>query len=170
MASLLIRPIWYDTFYSSTADTLVYKIMLEGETIFSGKAVKYPDAERVEININKICRNYLESDIAEMLDVMPDVRESENNRLSQRTFNLYVNDVNVMDYMFYLDYSYDWTKGMSGEINVSAPINGHYVPGMMRLQTTRTTRAAAVSSVYTECCAGPILDDDDYLGYTTQVA
>lgn len=170
MPSLITRPIWQDTYYSSTADTLVYRIELEGETIYTGKAIKYPEAENVRININKVCRNYLESDIAEELEIMPDIRESVNNRYSQRRFNLFVDNVNVMDYQFYQDYSYGWEHNSLGVNVVSKPITGHYAPGMLRMQTTRTSSSTSgASSVYTECDAGEIADVDDYLGYTTEV-
>ena len=170
MASIISRPIWKDTYYTTSANTAVYKIMLNGETIYTGKAVKYPDADNLSINVNKICRNYLSSDIRTMLNAMPDVRESEDNRDSQRIFNLYVNDVNVQDYQFYLDYSYTDDMPVSGTVVVSNPINGHYVTGMLRMQTTRTTSTSyGASSVYTECDMGDIYDDDDLLGYTKQV-
>ena len=173
MATRITNPIWKDTYYTTTADSASYKILLDGETIYTGKAVKYPDAETMQINVNKICRNYLTSDIAYLLRVMPDVRESESNSGSQKTFSLYVNDVNVQDYQFYLDYSYTDEMATSGAVVVSKPINGHYVPGMLRMQTTRTSLSADTemvhSSVYTEADMGDIYDDDDYLGYETQV-
>lgn len=171
MSSLITRPIWQDLYWSTDADVVNYRIELDGENIYTGKAYKYPDADRVRININKICRNYLESDIAEMLLEMPDRRETLYNRLSQRVFNLYADDEHVADYQLYLDYSYDWSHSMSGPAYVSKPINGHYVPGMLRMETIRYTSltTASASTVATECSCGEIEDDDDYLGYTKQV-
>ena len=59
MATLTTAPIWKDTYYTTTAATANYSILLNGGIIFSGKAVRYPDAENLKININKVCRNYL---------------------------------------------------------------------------------------------------------------
>jgi len=166
MASITYSPIWKDVNYTSTASSVVYRIQLDGNVIYSGRAVKYPGEQYLKININKICRNYLESDIATLLSTLPSTLTRENHIYGQKLFNLYVNNVNVQDYMFYQDYSYNTDKAVQGSVNVSSPINGHYVPGMMRLRTTRVT--SSTPTLYTEgYVAGT--DDTNLLGYTKQV-
>lgn len=160
-------PIWRDTYYTSTASSVVYRIELDGETIYSGKAVRYPSAQNLKINVNKVCSNYLSSDIDTLLTTMPSTATVQTHPYEQRTFKLYVEDVNVQDYMFYQDYSYNTDKPITGYTIVSNPINGHYVPGMLRLRTTRVTSASP--TVQTRGYTGEPSTPDAAYGYTTQV-
>lgn len=165
MATLYTNPVWRNTYYTTSSSSAKYSITLDGETIFSGKAVKYPGADNLKINIDKVCRNYLESDIASLLSSMPASDSSLSQGKAQRTFKLYVGGSNVADYRFYQDYSYTTEKNVTGtSINVSKPINGHYIPGMLKLRTIRTSNAST-SSVTTTGNAG----SGSGLGYTTQV-
>lgn len=167
MALTTYGPIWKDVNYTTTASSVVYRIQLDGNVIYSGKAVKYPGAQYLKINVNKVCRNYLSSDIDNLLDELPGNITRQYHYNEQRTFKLYVNDVNVQDYMFYQDYSYNTDKATTGNVIISSPINGHYVPGMMRLRTTRITSNSPI--VYTEGYIGNPSIQDEYFGYTTQV-
>lgn len=138
---MIFNPIWKDTYYVSTADTLNYRILLEGDEIYAGKAVKYPDADEMFINVNKICSNYLESDIEVLLNLMPDSSTAITQNQAQRQFDFEVNDAVVETYVFYNDWSYSDDVEVTGSsIYLSNPINGHYVPGMLRLLTQRWTK------------------------------
>ena len=157
----ITAPIWKDTYYTTTADTVNYSIMLDGETIFTGKGVKYPGADDMQLNINKICRNYLECDIAALLTTMPSSNTNLDHPNAQRTFNFYTGSTKVNDYVFYQDYSYTDDKPTTGSsIVVSNPINGHFVSGMLKVRTYRGT-----SSYYTTGSAS----SSTGLGYTTRV-
>lgn len=157
----ITAPIWKDTYYSTTAASVNYSIRLNGETIFTGKAVRYPGADEMFINVNKICRNYLECDIAELLEEMPSSNTNLNHPHAQRTFNFYTGSSKINDYVFYQDYSYTNDKPATGSsIVVSNPINGHFVPGMLKVRTYRGN-----SSYYTTGSAS----SSTGLGYTTRV-
>lgn len=157
----ITAPIWKDTYYTTTANTVNYSIRLDGETIFTGKGVKYPGADDMQLNINKICRNYLECDIAGLLETMPSSNTNLDHPNAQRTFNFYTGSTKVNDYVFYQDYSYTNDKPTTGSsIIVSSPINGHYVSGMLKVRTYRGT-----SSYYTTGSAS----SSTGLGYTTRV-
>lgn len=157
----ITAPIWKDTYYTTTADTVNYSIGLDGETIFTGKGVKYPGADDMQLNINKICRNYLECDIAGLLETMPSSNTNLDHPNAQRTFNFYTGSTKVNDYVFYQDYSYTNDKPATGSsIIVSNPINGRYVSGMLKVRTYRGT-----SSYYTTGSAS----SSTGLGYTTRV-
>lgn len=131
-------PVWQDTYYTTSASPTTYRITLDGRTIFSGKAVKYPGADTLQINVNRICQNYLESDIAEILSLMPQDDWYTLHPEAQRVFNFYVDDTLVEEYIFYQDYSYTYDMPVSGSaIVVSKPINNHFVPGMVKLRTFR---------------------------------
>ena len=165
MPTLYTNPIWKDTYYTSSAASARYRILMDGETIFSGKAVKYPDADNLEINLNKVCRNYLETDILSLVTSLPTNNSTIQNPDAQKTFNLYVGDTNVADYRFYQDWSYNTRKNVTGtSINVSEPINGHFVPGMLKLRTYRNSTSSS-STVSTTGNTGA----SSGLGYTTQV-
>lgn len=157
----ITAPIWKDTYYTTTAASVNYSIKLAGETIFTGKAVRYPGADDMDININKICRNYLESDIATLLESMPSSNTNQDHPYSERTFSFYTGSTKVNDYVFYQDYSYTNDKPTTGSsIVVSNPINGHFVPGMLKVRTYRGN-----SSVYSTGSAS----SSTGLGYTTRV-
>ena len=157
----ITAPIWKDTYYTTTANTVNYSIRLDGETIFTGKGVKYPGADDMQLNINKICRNYLECDIAGLLETMPSSNTNLDHPNAQRTFNFYTGSTKVNDYVFYQDYSYTNDKPTTGSsIIVSNPINGHFVSGMLKVRTYRGT-----SSYYTTGSAS----SSTGLGYTTRV-
>lgn len=157
----ITAPIWKDTYYSTTAASVNYSIRLDGETIFTGKGVKYPGADDMQLNINKICRNYLECDIAGLLETMPSSNTNLDHPNAQRTFNFYTGSTKVNDYVFYQDYSYTDDKPTTGSsIIVSNPINGHFVPGMLKVRTYRGN-----SSYYTTGSAS----SSTGLGYTTRV-
>lgn len=165
MATLTTAPIWKDTYYTTASSAATYSIRLDGATIFSGKAVRYPNADNLKININKVCRNYLDSDIATLLNNMPSTSTSITQDDAQRTFQLYVGGSNVADYRFYQDYSYTQDKANTGSsIVVSNPINGHFVPGMLKVRTTRTSNSST-STVSTTGSAS----SSTGLGYTTIV-
>lgn len=157
----ITAPIWKDTYYTTTAASVNYSIRLDGETIFTGKGVKYPGADDMQLNINKICRNYLECDIAGLLETMPSSNTNLDHPNAQRTFNFYTGSTKVNDYVFYQDYSYTDDKPTTGSsIVVSNPINGHFVSGMLKVRTYRGT-----SSYYTTGSAS----SSTGLGYTTRV-
>lgn len=166
MATLYTNPVWRDTYYTASTSSAKYYITLDGNTIFSGKAVKYPGASTLKINMNKVCRNYLETDIDYFVSELPtSTSRSEPQPYSQRVFKLYVGGTNVADYRFYQDYSYTTDKSVTGSsINVSNPINGHFVPGMLKLRTTRVSSSSS-TSVSTTGNAG----SSSGLGYTEQV-
>lgn len=132
---MVYGPIWKDTYYTTTASTLIYQIKLDGAVIYSGRAVKKPGADDLVINVNKVCNNYLESDVAELFT-------SSSSYITQnqavRTFDFCNSAGTVLQqYMFLLDYDYEdnWTGGSKV---LSSPINGKYVSGMLKLHTNVT--------------------------------
>lgn len=163
---LITQPVWRDTYHTTTATSVNYRIMLDGETIFSGRAVRYPDAEDLRININKVCSYYLNSDITTLLETLPVTETEENHPLSQRTFNLVVDGSAAGDYRFYDDWSYSFDKPLTGQtIIVSDPVNGHYFPGMLRLRTVRRSTASSSKVATTGNTS-----DNPGLGYDRRVS
>lgn len=61
-------PVVKDTYYETTLDTLDYKILLGGFTVFEGRAVKGPEGT-LKINVNKIFKDYIENKITDFREV-----------------------------------------------------------------------------------------------------
>lgn len=136
---MVYAPIYKDTYYVTTADTLTYTIELDGGVIYSGRAVKFPDADNLRININKVCNNYLESDMSELFDSESSYTINLN---ACRVFDLKNgNGVTLQQYTFLFDYDYghNWS---GGETTLSEPVNGHFVSGMLKPKTNVTASNA----------------------------
>ena len=125
-------PIWKDTYYTSTADTLEYYITDGTNTIFRGKSYKAPSAN-IFIKLNEICSHHLNS---ELPNNVWSFTNNQNVTMSNeyKTFNLYdaSNDSLLGTFQFYNDWSYE-------DINttvLSKPINGKYVNGMFFFYST----------------------------------
>ena len=61
-------PVVKDTYYETTLDTLDYKILLGGFTVFEGRAVKGPEGT-LRINVNKIFKDYINNSITDFREV-----------------------------------------------------------------------------------------------------
>lgn len=133
---MVYNPIYRDTYYTSSASSLVYQIKLEGGVIYSGRAVRMPGADNLRININKVCRNYLESDITPLFETNG---TSITNLNACRTFDLTDSAGTVLQqYTFLLDYDYDDTWNGGSKV-LSVPINGHFISGMLKPRTSVST-------------------------------
>ena len=173
---MVFKSIYSDTYYTTTADTFYYRIELDGSVIYSGKAVKMPNADEIRININKICSNYLSNDLDEMINPMlfgSSALDRIENPLAIRTFDL-INartEQVVEQYTFLLDWNYVelWTGQLQNrwyesgntdsEIIIVTPsqtsvpstgsvvsVNVQYVNGDNNLTAT-TTGGAVVESM-----------------------
>lgn len=128
------KPIWINTNYTfiSSVNSVNYSILNNGQTIFSGKAYKYPNVNNYSININRICENYLDNNITFLTNSSPTGMTNLINAAQQFTFK--IDDLNIQEtYRFY------WNYNMNEVIytgNLSSPINGHYASGMFRFNNT----------------------------------
>ena len=102
---MVYKSIYSDTYYTSSASTLYYRIELDGAVIYSGKAVRMPNADEIKININKICQNYLSNDIEDILDYELD-SSMDNDAI--KVFDLINNATNEIleRYTFLFDWNY----------------------------------------------------------------
>ena len=129
---MVYAPIWKDTYYTTTAATLNYRIYLGDNLIFSGKAYRMPDGSSIRININKICQNYLEQDIDNILTGST----SQTNGNAKGDFilkNSTGGTIETYRFLYDWDYEHSWT-GQSATL--SQPITGEYIAGQMKLKTT----------------------------------
>lgn len=151
---MIISPIWRDTYFEYDGATLTYTIEMEdGTVIFSGKAYRYPDANMLRINMNKICQDYLSVDID----------FDQTARLSHPDF---CHDFILKDeggrtletYRFYYDWSYEPWNGQT-TMEVSHPVNGHYAVGMRLMGTVfdltaKTAYTIPATTIYPTLACG----------------
>lgn len=124
-------PIWQDTYYTSTAYTVLdYALQIDGQsTIYTGRAYQRPGANGISINISKICQDYIKDSFREV-DFRDYTGSTYEHPYSYVEFNL----INVQNgtvlgtYGFVYDWSYEGWDGNNR--TVSNPINGHNMAGM----------------------------------------
>lgn len=113
-------PIYKDTFYTTSASTLQYYITDGTNTIFAGKAYRYPDDTNISININRICQNHLNSEIPN--SVWSSNSGNVNLPNAIKTFYLFNSaGTQLQSYDFINDWSYGTTA-----TTLSNPVNGRY--------------------------------------------
>lgn len=130
-------PIWKDTYYTSTANTLEYYITdvaASNSVIFRGKSYKAPNAN-IFIKLNDICSNYLSSELTNDL-FSRDIPFGQNIVFTPkniiRTFRLYDANNTLLDtYVFSNNWDYET------DTTVTIPINKKYINGMYYFITTQ---------------------------------
>lgn len=133
----MATPIWKDTYYTSTANTLEYYITdvaASNSVIFRGKSYKAPNAN-IFIKLNDICSNYLSSELTNDL-FSRDIPFGQNLVFTPekiiRTFRLYDANNTLLDtYVFSNNWDYET------DTTVTIPINRKYINGMYYFITTQ---------------------------------
>lgn len=149
-------PIWKDKYWATTADTVEFRIIAgDDSVVFNGYAYKMAGEEYLRINLNEICKNFLNSDILEFIEsgatiVAPTAgevdftlevyNESNNSWIPQYSWG-FVNDWSYKDIP-------EETTALRGTTR-SEPINGHAAPGMWIL-------FGLSSSANTSICCGSL--------------
>ena len=133
---ILNRPIWQDTYYTSTVfQVLTYGVMIkDGPMIYTGKAYRKPGAASITINIAKICQDYIQ-DSFKGVDFREYAGATYAHPSSYQLFQLInlSNEAVLATYGFVYDWSYEAWQGE--ERTVSNPINDHNVAGMYNFNT-----------------------------------
>lgn len=116
-----VYPIFQDTTvlynFNNSSNYIIYNITTDGSIIYSGKAYKLPDAEYIEFNVNKICYNYLNSDLPNGFSYSGNVNNLYQLKDYYKTFVITDNNNNTINsYNFYNSYSYDLSD-ISEKIN-----------------------------------------------------
>lgn len=129
-------PIWKDVYYTTDRDNSPFAYSIEdnsGTTIFNGKAWVKPGEDKIYINVSKIVADYLQSSMVDLRYVTGYTSYVEED--SYKQFSIYDDSGNLLQtYNFLLDWSYE-EKDFTQDINLSRPINGKYVKGMLFMTT-----------------------------------
>lgn len=130
---MVTAPIYKDTIYIYTGDTLTYRIILEGNTIFNGRAYAAPGEGTIGININRVCENYLDNNEIEPL--LNGTSQTVTARTACRLFYLVdASGMTIESYRFLYNYDYDGNFTPEGMM-LSDPITGK---GAINLIPVRT--------------------------------
>lgn len=129
--AVIKRPIWQDTYYTSTAYTVLdYALQIDGQsTIYTGRAYQRPGGNGVSINISKICQDYIKDSFRDV-DFRDYTGSTYEHPYSYVEFNLInvQNGTELGTYGFVYDWSYEGWDGNNR--TVSNPINGRTMTGM----------------------------------------
>ena len=144
-------PIWKDTYYNVSYENSPYEYYIdldmgsaEDETVFHGKSWVRPGDQYIYINVNKICQDYLTSDLPDLTQITANT--TYVNAEAYRTFYLKnASGTTVQTYNFLLDWSYK-DKNLSSSFTMSQPINGHGCNGMFFLTTSFNSSSQRVQT------------------------
>lgn len=128
-----MQAIWSDTYYTYNPTSnpyFIFTIETDGGVIFYGKAWLKPNAEGITINLNNYCKDYLKTDMIDLLGVDRTVTYTHND--STKTFVLKDENNRVLaNYDFINDWSYEYRNYNNKPLSLSKPINGNSIDGML---------------------------------------
>lgn len=156
-------PIWIDKTYTFTGSSAYTYVIGDASNniLFSGKAYAFPGTTTAEINVNKICENYLENDLTILSSSASTGITTQTN--AAQTFKLYRDTDRITTGSTLLNsYKFYWNYNQSNVIYsgvLSEPINGHYDVNMKKLRTSLDN----TNGVQTEWNS----QNSSALGYTT---
>lgn len=145
-------PIWKDTVYSVsyTQSPFTYSIEMgtgsAAITVFNGKAWAAPEEPTIDININKVCRNYLDVDLPDLNTITTSTTYTHPNAV--KTFVLKRNGTSLASYDFVWDWSYDENRILSKPINGKGTSNMFYLKSEVYNNTIRTNISLTPTTGY----------------------
>lgn len=135
-------PIWRDCIYTSTTSPLSYTISDSEGTLFVGKAYIRPDADFVSINVNKICENYLSTD----LNVSRTGITSTTHANALKTFYLKNSGgttLNTYKFLNCWDRNIEWT---GNSVTLSSRVLSGTIQGQYILTTSASSSSVSTSA------------------------
>lgn len=136
---MVYSPIWKDTVYqcSATGSTTSFSYTIKdggGNDIFNGKAYAAPLAPTIDVNINRICQNYLNNNLPKDLNLNDITNLTYTSTTAYTTFYLYSGGTLLESYGFLYDwdYAHNWSGGNE---TISTPINSKYAPNMLSVSS-----------------------------------
>lgn len=130
--SKLLQPIWKDTyFFQNNLSQLDYTIVDEdGVVVYSGKTIAEPGALDIKFNLNRICSNYLNSNL--LNGITPGVNYIYDY---SKRFMVQDNDDNALaQYRFYNSYAYE---DMPSTVFLNDPIKRKVTSDTMIIEADR---------------------------------
>ena len=157
---------WEDVILQRTESVFDYRIYNRTNLIFQGRAYKRPNADTNDIKLNKIFENYLSNSIESLLNS----GEPEDTGVdASKVFQIMKLDADgtetlIDEYTILYDWSYDF-RFRGTNTNLSRPINGRYVAGMYKMNTTVDGQSGTVTNSLTEGNYNVLADCGEYALY-----
>lgn len=157
---------WEDVILQRTESVFDYRIYNRTNLIFQGRAYKRPNADTNDIKLNKIFENYLSNSINDLLNS----GEPEDTGVdASKVFQIMKLDANgtetlIDEYTILYDWSYDF-RFRGENTDLSRPINGRYVAGMHKMNTSVNGQSGTVTNSLTEGNYNVLADCGDYALY-----
>ena len=157
---------WEDVILQRTESVFDYRIYNRTNLIFQGRAYKRPNADTNDIKLNKIFENYLSNSINDLLNS----GEPEDTGVNaSKVFKLMKLDADgtetlIDEYTILYDWSYDF-RFRGENTDLSRPINGRYVAGMYKMDTTVDGKSGTVTNNLTEGPYNVLADCGEYALY-----
>ena len=157
---------WEDVILQRTESVFDYRIYNRTNLIFQGRAYKRPNADTNDIKLNKIFENYLSNSINDLLNS----GEPEDTGVNaSKVFKIMKLDADgtetlIDEYTILYDWSYDF-RFRGENTDLSRPINGRYVAGMYKMDTTVDGKSGTVTNNLTEGPYNVLADCGEYALY-----
>ena len=157
---------WEDVILQRTESVFDYRIYNRTNLIFQGRAYKRPNADTNDIKLNKIFENYLSNSINDLLNS----GEPEDTGVdASKVFQIKKLDTDgtetlIDEYTILYDWSYDF-RFRGENTDLSRPINGRYVAGMYKMDTTVNGQSGTVTNSLTEGNYNVLADCGEYALY-----
>ena len=158
--------VWEDVILHRTESVFDYRIYNGTDLIFQGRAYKRPNAETNDIKLNKVFENYLSNSVNVLLN---SGETEETNKEACKVFRLMKLDADgtetlIDEYTILYDWSYDF-RYRGTNANLSRPINGRYVAGMYKMDTTVSGPSGAVTNTLNGGAYNVLADCGNYALY-----
>ena len=157
---------WEDVILQRTESVFDYRIYNKNSLIFQGRAYKRPNADTNDIKLNKIFENYLSNSINDLLNS----GEPEDTGVdASKVFQIMKLDADgtetlIDEYTILYDWSYDF-RFRGENTDLSRPINGRYVAGMYKMNTSVNGQSGTVTNSLTEGDYNVLADCGEYALY-----
>ena len=157
---------WEDVILQRTESVFDYRIYNRTNLIFQGRAYKRPNADTNDIKLNKIFEHYLSNSINDLLNS----GEPEDTGVdASKVFQIMKLDADgtetlIDEYTILYDWSYDF-RFRGENTDLSRPINGRYVAGMYKMDTTVDGKSGTVTNNLTEGPYNVLADCGEYALY-----
>ena len=157
---------WEDVILQRTESVFDYRIYNKNNLIFQGRAYKRPNADTNDIKLNKIFENYLSNSINDLLntDKTEDTSADACKVFKIKKLDADGTETLIDEYTILYDWSYDF--GFRGKDTVlSRPINGRYVAGMYKMNTSVNGQSGTVTNSLTGGAYNVLADCGEYALY-----
>lgn len=131
-------PIYQDTIYTASTSDIRFRINGYGKVLYEGRSKARPGESYAEINISKICQQYMNNSLQGKTIVL-DTSLLANSAYTTFTLTYSNPTANTWStgetYTFLYDWDYDWDINLSISNTLSNPVNGHYAYGQYKANT-----------------------------------